>query len=39
MMSKTLRWLLAGTVLTVAALALGRAVLRRSNTQVHRIGQ
>ncbi len=38
-MSKTLLWLLAGTVLTVAALSLGRVVLRRSNTQVHRIGQ
>lgn len=38
-MSKTLLGLLAGTVITVAALSLGRAVLRRSNTQVHRIGQ
>jgi hypothetical protein len=38
-MSKTFLRLLAGTVITVAALSLGRAVLRRSNTQVHRIGQ
>jgi hypothetical protein len=38
-MSKTLLGLLAGIVIAVAALSLGRAVLRRSNTQVHRIGQ
>jgi hypothetical protein len=38
-MSKTLLGLLAGAVIMVAALSLGRAVLRRSNTQVHRISQ